>query len=115
MKDTVFQEIIKPITTDLLKECVTIFKSDYDYEKFKTYEHLQSMLYVHLNQISSLRTLETAINSQDLGLSAKICRSTLSDANRRRKADCFYGYWNNYWRCYLKSKKRIFKNSSSFR
>ncbi|HAU1025568.1 TPA: transposase, partial [Legionella pneumophila] len=28
MKDTVFQEIIKPITTDLLKECVTIFKSD---------------------------------------------------------------------------------------
>lgn len=47
------------------------------------------MLYVHLNQISSLRTLETAINSQDLGLSAKICRSTLSDANRRRKADCF--------------------------
>ncbi|HAU1140451.1 TPA: transposase, partial [Legionella pneumophila] len=26
MKDTVFQEIIKPITTDLLKECVTIFK-----------------------------------------------------------------------------------------
>ncbi|HAU1758787.1 TPA: IS4 family transposase, partial [Legionella pneumophila] len=84
-----FQEIIKPITTDLLKECVTIFKSDYDYEKFKTYEHLQSMLYVHLNQISSLRTLETAINSQDLGLSAKICRSTLSDANRRRKADCF--------------------------
>ncbi|HEL9677109.1 TPA: IS4 family transposase, partial [Legionella pneumophila] len=28
-------------------------------------------------------------NSQDLGLSAKICRSTLSDANRRRKADCF--------------------------
>ncbi|ABQ57018.1 TPA: IS4 family transposase [Legionella pneumophila] len=89
MKDTVFQEIIKPITTDLLKECVTIFKSDYDYEKFKTYEHLQSMLYVHLNQISSLRTLETAINSQDLGLSAKICRSTLSDANRRRKADCF--------------------------
>lgn len=89
MKDTVFQEIIKPITTDLLKECITIFKSDYDYEKFKTYEHLQSMLYVHLNQISSLRTLEAAINSQDLGLSTKICRSTLSDANRRRKADCF--------------------------
>jgi putative transposase len=42
----------------LIKKCVEIFNSDYDYEKFKTNEHLQSMIYVHLNEIKSLRTLE---------------------------------------------------------
>lgn len=89
MKDTVFQEILKPIRVDLIKKCVNIFNSDYAYETFKTYEHLQTMIYVHLNQISSLRTLEAAINNQDLGFSTKICRSTLSDANKKRKADCF--------------------------
>ena len=57
MKDTVFQEILKPISTDLLNECVNIFNTDYDYEKFKTAEHLQTMIYVHLNRMTSLRTL----------------------------------------------------------
>ena len=61
MKDTVFQEILKPISSDLISKSVKIFNSDYDYEKFKTYEHLQTMIYVHLNQMSSLRTLEVAI------------------------------------------------------
>lgn len=89
MKDTVFQEILKPISTDLLNECVKIFNSDYDYEKFKTAEHLQTMIYVHLNRITSLRTLEIAINAQALGLSTLVRRSTLSDANRKRSSDCF--------------------------
>jgi len=53
VKDNVFQEILKPITSDLIKKCVNTFNTDYDYEKFKTYEHLQTMLYVHLNQINS--------------------------------------------------------------
>ena len=77
MQDSVFRELLKPLTSDLIKECVAIFKSDYDYDKFKTYEHLQTMLYVHLNQINSLRTLEVAINNQALGFSSKICRSTV--------------------------------------
>jgi hypothetical protein len=89
VKDTVFQEILKPISSDLISKSVKIFNSDYDYEKFKTHEHLQTMIYVHLNQMSSLRTLEVAINNQELGFSTKVCRSTLSDANKKRKADCF--------------------------
>lgn len=39
MKDNVFREILKPITADLIKKCASIFKTDDDYHKFKTYEH----------------------------------------------------------------------------
>ena len=35
MKYNVFQQILKPITPDLVKKCVNIFNSDFDYEKFK--------------------------------------------------------------------------------
>lgn len=96
MKDSVFQRILKPISSELLKNCVNIFNSDYSYEKFKTQDHIQTMIYVQLNQISSLRLLEESINTQDIGLSTSVCRSTLSDANKKRKADCFYGYSNSY-------------------
>lgn len=90
MKDTVFQQILKPITEELINECAARFRSDYDCEEFKTYEHLKTMVYAHLTEMKSLRTLEVAINSQRIGIKTKIRRSTLSDANRRRPAACFF-------------------------
>ena len=90
IKDTVFQQILKPVTKELIKECTARFRSDYDCEEFTTYEHLKTMVYAHLTEIKSLRTLEVAINSQKIGLNTKIKRSTLSDANNRRPAECFY-------------------------
>lgn len=88
-KDTVFQQILKPLTTELLQECSRRFQSDYDCEKFLTWQHLQTMIYAHLNEIKSLSTLEVAINSQKIGINCEIKRSTLSDANRKRPAECF--------------------------
>lgn len=90
MKDTVFQQILKPLTKQLLQECTHRFWSDYRYESFNTFEHLKTMLYVHINEIKSLRTLEVAINSQRIGIKTKIKRSTVSDANRNRPAGCFF-------------------------
>jgi Transposase DDE domain/Domain of unknown function (DUF4372) len=88
-KDTVFQQILKPLTTELLQECTRRFRSDYDCEKFLTWHHLQTMIYAHLNEIKSLSTLEVAINSQKIGINCEIKRSTLSDANQKRPAECF--------------------------
>jgi hypothetical protein len=48
------------------------------------------MVYAQIHQLNSLRTLEAGIKGQKIGLKSKISRSTLSDANRRRHADCFY-------------------------
>src|SRR5579871_3694227 len=89
IKDTVFQQILKPLTTELLQECSRRYQSDYDCEKFLTWHHLQAMVYAHLNEIKSLSTLEVAINSQKIGINCEIKRSTLSDANQRRPAECF--------------------------
>lgn len=90
MKDTVFQRLLKPITEKLMQECVERFRSDYRYESFNTFEHLKAMIYAHINEIKSLRTLEVAINSQKIGLNTQIKRSTLSDANRNRPAESFF-------------------------
>lgn len=90
MKDTVFQQILKPITKSLIQECTRRFQSDYRYESFTTSEHLKTMLYAHINEIKSLRTLEVAINSQKIGIKPKIKRSTLSDANANRPAEAFF-------------------------
>jgi putative transposase len=73
-----------------MEECVRRFRSDYDYEKFKTLDHLRTMIYAHLHEIKSLRILEVALNSQKLGMEIKVSRSTLSDANNNRSADCFF-------------------------
>lgn len=90
IKDTVFQQLLKPITKELIKECAKRFQSDYDCEKLTTYEHLKTMVYAHLVEIKSLRMLEVAINSQKIGIGHEIKRSTLSDANARRPAACFF-------------------------
>jgi putative transposase len=89
MKDTVFQQLLKPLTKELMNECVIRYRSDHGCEKFLTVHHLQTMIYVHLNEIKSLSTLEVAINSQKIGINCEIKRSTLSDANQRRPAECF--------------------------
>jgi hypothetical protein len=90
MKDTVFQCLLKPLTQELMNECTRRFNSDYHYEKFLTWDHLQTMIYCHFNEIKSLRSLEVAMNSQNIGIKKLIKRSTVSDANNRRSADCFF-------------------------
>ncbi len=90
MKDTVFQQLLKPLTPKLLQECTARFRSDYDCKKFLTWHHLQTMVYAHLNEIKSLESLEVVINSQKIGITSEVKRSTLSDANQRRPAECFF-------------------------
>lgn len=90
MKDTVFQRILKPLTPALMNECILRFRSDYHYDTFNTLAHLQTMIYAHINEIKSLRTLEVALNSQKIGVLTKIKRSTLSDANTNRNSECFF-------------------------
>lgn len=90
MKDNAFQQLLKPLNKKLMTECLQQFNSDYDCETFNTRAHLITMIYAQIHQLNTLRTLEAAINGQKIGLSRKISRSTLSDANRRRNPNCFY-------------------------
>lgn len=89
MKDTVFQRILKPLTRRLMDECTRRFQSDYYSQTFGTFEHLRAMIYANIHEMRSLRTLEIALNSQP-GTRRKVRRSTLSDANAKRPAACFF-------------------------
>lgn len=73
-----------------MTHCVQKFNSDYHYEFFKTREHIESMVYAQINRIKSLRDLEVAINGRKLGTKTRVRKSTLSDANINRKAECFF-------------------------
>ena len=80
-------------------------KSDRYYKKFKTIDHLITMIYVVLSGCNSLREItgimlacEGKINH--LGIKNFPKRSTISDANRKRNSavfsDIYFGLYNTY-------------------
>jgi hypothetical protein len=88
---SVFGQLISFIDNRLINKCVNRCNSDYYIKRFKTKDHLISMLFCVFAKCSSLREVSGAM----LGLSGKTkhfrleslpYRSTLSDANKRR--DC---------------------------
>ena len=75
-KDTVFHQIMKPITAKLIDNCKKRFQSDYHCKSFDTLTHLKAMIYAQINHVSSLRTLEVALSEQRLGIKKRIKRLT---------------------------------------
>jgi len=103
----------QPIFTQLLKfipksTVVTIArdsKADRYSKRFSTYEHLVTMLYSIFNNCNSLREIATGMLASEqrlghIGIRYHPRRSTISDANNRRKADVFgeiyYNLYNRY-------------------
>lgn len=81
--------------------------SDRYYKKFKTIDHLITMMYVVLSGCSSLREItgimlacEGRINH--LGIQYFPKRSTLSDANRKRSSEVFSEIYFGLFRKYRK-------------
>ena len=90
----IFSQIIKLIPRWIIDQAVIDFNSDRYVKKFKTYDHLVSMLYCCFSKCNSIREviigLEVGNNKlQHLGLTHTPRRSTLSDANRRRTEKVF--------------------------
>ena len=90
---TTFETLLKPLTKNLIQTTVKQHNADNYYKKFKTWDHLIVMIYSQLNDIKSLRDLEVSFNSQRKLHSTMHCRkmnrSSLSDANFSRPAECF--------------------------
>ncbi len=102
---SVFGQLISLIDTNIISESVKNHQSDYYVKKFKTKDHLISMLFCAFAKCSSLREVSGAM----LGLSGKTKhfqlnhipkRSTLSDANKRRDADVFGSIYNGLLKQY---------------
>lgn len=86
---SVFEQLISLIDSNLVSDAVKKHNSDYYTKKFSTSDHLMSMLFSTFANCSSIREVVGAM----LGLQGKtnhfqlkniLHKSTLSDANARR-------------------------------
>jgi len=96
---SVFGQLISLIDDKIIKEEVKKCNSDRYVKRFKTKDHLISMLFCSFAKCNSLREVSGAM----LGLSGKTVhfqlnhipkRSTLSDANKNRKVEFFENIYN---------------------
>lgn len=96
---SVFGQLISLIDDKKIKEAVNKHDSDRYIKRFKSKDHLISMLFCSFAKCNSLREVSGAM----LGLSGKTesfqlshipKRSTLSDANKNRKVDFFEEIYN---------------------
>ena len=96
---SVFGQLISLIDDKFIKDSVKKSDSDRYVKRFKTKDHLISMLFCSFAKCNSLREVSGAM----LGLSGKTDhfqlkhipkRSTLSDANKNRKVEFFEDIYN---------------------
>ena len=90
----VLNQLLSLIPRSLVNQLARKHKADYYCKKFKSYDHLVSMLFCGFHQCSSLRELITGLQANahrltHFGLLYTPRRSTLADANKRRSAAFF--------------------------
>ncbi len=103
----IFTQILKYIDKGLVHQIAQKHKSDRYIKKFNTYHHLVVMLYAAFKNLNSIREvtigmLADSIKIKHLGLEHMPKRSTLSDANKRRKSKVFESI---YLAIYRKNRK----------
>jgi len=97
---SVFGQLISFIDDRIINKCVKGCNSDYYVKRFKTRDHLISMLFAVLAKCSSLREVSGAMlglsgKTKHLRLASLPYRSTLSDANKRRSFKVFEQIYYN--------------------
>lgn len=90
----IFSQLINLIPRSKISQVSRSYHSDRYYKKFKTYEHLITMLYAIWSNCSSIREVTTGLLAcsrriNHLGMNYFPRRSTLSDANCKRNAQVF--------------------------
>lgn len=88
-----FADIMKSFPREIFRKSVEQHKGDRYAKKFSSYSHLVAMIYSHLSESGSLRTIELGYNLHENShyhlQTGSIKRSTLSDANARRSPQIF--------------------------
>lgn len=101
----IIKQILKYIPSQIISRTAEEHGSDRYYKRFKTYDHLVTMLFAAVSGVSSLREISMVL----LGCEGKIShlnlkhfpkRSTISDANKNRRsavfASIYYALYNRY-------------------
>jgi hypothetical protein len=114
----IFTQLLKFIPRESVSRIAGQYKADRYYKKFKTYDHLVTMLYTCLHSCKSLREVTTgmqvAFNKLNhLGLRCIPRRSTLADGNRARNEEIFGKLYHELYQRYYgnlpdsRSKKNL--------
>ncbi len=90
----IFNQLLSYISRSKVDELITKYNSDHYCKKFKSYDHLVTMLFSCFHHCTSLRELITGMQVSankliHIGMVYMPCRSTLADANERRSAAFF--------------------------
>lgn len=90
----IIKQILNYIEPSDISRTAKKYSSDRYYKKFKTFDHLVTMIYATLSGVSSLRELSTVMLACEgrishLNIKNFPKRSTLSDANSKRTSEVF--------------------------
>jgi hypothetical protein len=101
----IISQVLKFIPASLIARTAKKQMSDGYYKRFKTYDHLVTMVFATLSGSSSLREVSSIMLACEgkinhLGLANYPRRSTLSDANKKRSSVVFAAIYSSiYNRC----------------
>lgn len=104
----VLSQIIRLIPRQMINSLVRRHNCDYYYKRFKTYDHLVTMLYCCMHDCTSLREVATGLQAHynkfgHLNLKCIPRRSTLADSNKNRNPQFFEDLYNNLYQFYYGS------------
>jgi len=111
----VISQIINLLDRDKINRTARENRSDRYYKRFKTADHLTTMMYVVLSGCNSLREISSIMLACEgkinhLGIKYFPKRSTISDANRKRSSkvfsDIYFGLHKKYRRVISDSRLR---------
>jgi Transposase DDE domain/Domain of unknown function (DUF4372) len=105
----VFGQLIAYIPNDIITKLVTELRTDYCSKKFRTRDHLLTMLYSCLHQCASIREVIAGLEANasafsNLKFTRIPRRSTLSDANKHRDAHFFERLFQELFKHYYGGK-----------
>jgi len=114
----IFTQLLNFISKDSIFRIAQQFSADRYSKRFSTYEHLVTLLYSIFNNCNSLREVVTGMLASEqrlshLGVRYHPRRSTISDANNRRKADVFGEIYFSLYKKYASFLSDSRKNSSA--
>lgn len=101
----IISQVLKFIPTSIITRTAKKQMSDRYYKRFKTYDHLVTMIFATLSGSSSLREVSSIMLACEgkinhLGLNNYPKRSTLSDANKKRSSSVFAAIYQSIYNQY---------------
>ena len=103
----IFSQLLNYIPSHIIADSVKVHSSDKYYKKFKSYDHLVTMLYTCFQKCEGIREVVTGLMAchhklLHLGLKYIPKRSTLSDANNERTFEFFSSVYQSLYRHHYK-------------